>query len=131
MSDIEHASHGEWLEAIAANDAFALVCPNGHTWLPPRRACSRCGATDFDRRPLPDKGSIETYTEICVLPPRYEYRDAVGVAIAEFGGVRITGRLSDGAFESLEPGTPVELSIGDVGTTDEQTVVFCPPSRNR
>ncbi|MGM0449124.1 MAG: Zn-ribbon domain-containing OB-fold protein, partial [Methanobacteriota archaeon] len=41
----------DWLDALAAGNGFALVCPDGHGSLPPRRVCPECGAVDLSREP--------------------------------------------------------------------------------
>ena len=123
----DHASDGDhaaWLDAINSGRGFYLECPNGHGWLPPRRVCKTCSSTDLDRVTLPASGVIETYTEIHVPSPRFEHEDSVVVAIADFGGVSITGRLDTTADESIELGAPVELAVERSATTDERILTF-------
>ncbi|MCO8268789.1 OB-fold domain-containing protein [Haloferax sp. AB510] len=124
--DVSNGDHATWLDAIESDDGFYLECPNGHAWIPPRRVCKTCGSETLDRVPLSTTGRIVTYTEIHVPAPRFEHRDRVVVAIADFGGVSITGRLDDAATESIEQGTAVELDVEQSASTDERIVTFHP-----
>lgn len=127
MSDeVSNGDHTAWLDAIESGDGFYLECPNGHGWIPPRRICKTCGSETLDRAPLPTSGRIETYTDIHVPAPRFEHRDRVVVAIANFEGVSITGRLENAAIQSIEPGTTVELDVEQSATRDERIVTFHP-----
>lgn len=125
MSDeVPNGDHATWLDAIESDNGFYLECPNAHGWVPPRRVCKTCGSTTLDRAALPSSGRIETYTEIHVPAPRFEHEDKVGVAIADFGAVSITGRLDDTATESIEQGTAIELDVERSATPDERIVTF-------
>jgi uncharacterized OB-fold protein len=122
--DVSNGSHTAWLDAIESGRGFYLECPDGHGWLPPRGVCKTCSSTDLDRVALPASGRIETYTEIHVPSPRFEHEDSVVVAIADFGGVSITGRLDNTAAESIELGTSVEVDVERSATTDERILTF-------
>jgi uncharacterized OB-fold protein len=127
MSDEKSVrSHDSWTGAIASGDSFYLACPNGHGWLPPRRVCKTCGSTALDREPLPDTGTVETYTEIHVPPPRFDHENTVAVAIATFGPVRVTGRLRDVEYDDVERGTVVKVDVEQSTSEDERVVVFRP-----
>lgn len=122
--DASNGAHTAWLDAIESGRGFYLECPDGHGWLPPRRVCKTCSATDLDRVSLPDSGVVETYTEIHVPSPRFEHEDSVVVAIAEFGGVSLTGHLDNTAAESIEQGASVELAVERSASTDERILTF-------
>lgn len=127
MSDEgSNGGHAAWLDAIESNHGFYLECPNDHGWVPPRRVCKTCGSETLDRVPLSTTGRIVTYTEIHVPAPRFEHRDRVVVAIADFGAVSITGRLDHTATDVIEQGTAVELDVEQSATTDERIVTFHP-----
>ena len=119
-----NGAHAAWLDAIESGRGFYLECPDGHGWLPPRGVCKTCGTTELDRVALPASGVIETYTEIHVPSPRFEHEDSVVVAIADFGGVSITGRLDVTEDESIELGAAVELAVERSATTDERILTF-------
>lgn len=118
--------HEAWLTAVESGDEFYLACPEEHGWLPPRRACNTCGSTNLKRKPLPASGTVETYTNVTVPAPRFSHKDAVAVAIADFGPVRVTGQLRDIDYSDVERGTVVELGIERSRQTDERIVLFRP-----
>jgi Predicted nucleic-acid-binding protein containing a Zn-ribbon len=87
------AGYDEWVDALADGRGYALVCPEGHGSLPPRRTCPECGATTFSEEPLPERGTVETVTVVHVPPPQFADDAPYATAIAAFGPVRLTGVL--------------------------------------
>ena len=120
MSDHGNAGYDEWLDAIAEGDAYYLECENGHGSLPPRRICPECGATDLEETPLPDTGTVETYTVVHVAAPSFVDDAPYTTVIADFGPVRVTGV----ADEDVDVGTEVALAIGKTETADERLLRF-------
>lgn len=120
------AGYDAWLDAVESGDGYYLVCQNGHGWIPPQQVCPDCASTDFDSEPLPEEGTVETYTEITVLPPQFAHRDSLSVAIASFGNVRITGQLDDSKSNPVGCGTTVTISVEQMSTADEKIIVFQP-----
>ena len=101
--------YDELLDAIDAGEGYYLTCSAGHGSLPPQRVCSECGETDLQEEPLPDVGTIMTYTEIHVPSPEFTGETPV-VAIADFGPVRLTGRLL-GDADSISVGVAVSPTV--------------------
>ena len=128
--------HAEWLDALADGAGFALVCPDGHGSLPPRRVCPECGATDLSREPLDETGEIETYSVVHVPSPRFAEDAPYATAVVDFGPTRLTGIVRDGDAERNGDDAPPQVAIGDAVTvgvgereTDgERIVVFRPAS---
>jgi uncharacterized OB-fold protein len=118
------STHDGWIDALESDEGYYLACANGHGWLPPRRVCKTCGSTTLEREPLPESGTVETYTEIHVPAPRFENEDAVAVAIAEFGPVRITGQLRGVEYGDVERGAVVEPGVEQSSSADERVVVL-------
>jgi uncharacterized OB-fold protein len=75
----------------------------GRTYYPPKARCY-CGSTEFGEKTLDSTGTIVTYTVIHVPPAGFT--PPLRVAIAEFNGFKLLGRL----WEGFEPrvGEPVE-----------------------
>ena len=124
--------HAAWLDALADGDGFALVCPDGHGSLPPRRACPECGAADLSREPLDETGTVETYSVVHVPSPRFAGDAPYATAVADFGPTRLTGVVRDGDAERDGDDAPPEVAIGDAvtvgvgerATDGERLVVF-------
>jgi len=113
----------DWLDAIAADEAYYLECPSGHGSLPPRLVCPDCGATDLSESPLADVGEVVTYTVVHVGTDAFDGQTPYVVAIAEFGDVRITGLVRGIDPDDVEIGAPVEVTVGENPTTGDRVVV--------
>ncbi|SFR47594.1 Zn-ribbon domain-containing OB-fold protein [Halogeometricum limi] len=123
------AGYDEWLSAVGDGEGFYLACPDGHGSLPPRRTCPHCGAMELEEQPLPDSGTVETFTEVHVAGPDFASQAPYVTAIASFGRVRLTGVLR-GATDDERPNPSVGDSV-DVGTaenpdTGDTMLVFRP-----
>ena len=127
----EPASYDEWLDAIAAGEGFYLESPAGVGSLPPRRVCPETGSTDLTREPLPETGTIETYSVVHVAAPGFTDDTPYVSAIADFGSVRVTGVVRgldpdaiDGDTDLID--TDVRLTVETRETTDDRLVVLSP-----
>ena len=122
--------HAEWLDALADGAGFALVCPDGHGSLPPRRVCPECGAADLSREPLDETGEIETYSVVHVPSPRFAEDAPYATAVVDFGPTRLTGIVRDGGANdeapAVEIGDAVAVDVGERATDGERLVVFRP-----
>lgn len=126
MTDYPNEGYDEWLDALADGEGYYLECPEGHGLLPPRRACPECGAPDLQQRPLPDAGTVETYTVTSVASPSFEEDVPYVVAVVDFGPVQVTGQVRDVDPGDVAVGTTVGPDVGRRATTDERLVVFRP-----
>ena len=137
MSD-RNTGYDEWVDALAEGEGYALVCPEGHGSLPPRRVCPECGASDLSEETLPAEGTVETYTVVHVPSPRFSDDAPYVTAVARFGPVRLTGIVrgvdpdddidgdGDGDSDAIEVGSAVEAGVGERETDGGRTVVFRP-----
>jgi len=130
-ADTEPASYDEWLDAIAAGEGFYLESPAGVGSLPPRRVCPETGSTDLTREPLPETGTIETYSVVHIAAPGFTDDMPYISAIADFGSVRLTGIVRgldpdaiDGNTDFID--TEVRLTVGTRETTDDRLIVLSP-----
>ena len=132
--------YDEWLDALQAGNGHALVCPERHGSLPPRRVCPTCGATTLSREPLPETGTLETFSVVHVPAPSFAGDTPYVTAIASFGPVRLTGvlrgvdpsaigggedgRIDDGA--DVDVGTRVSAGVETRDGATDRVVVFHP-----
>ena len=130
-ADTEPASYDEWLDAIEADEGFYLESPAGVGSLPPRRVCPETGSTDLTREPLPETGTIETYSVVHVAAPGFTDDTPYVSAIADFGSVRVTGVVRgldpdaiDGDTDLID--TDVRLTVETRETTDDRLIVLSP-----
>lgn len=115
----------DWLDALDAGEGYYLACEAGHGSLPPRRVCPHCGG-DLTERDLPASGRIETYTVVHVGTPAFEEQTPYVTAVAEFGGVSLTGLVRDGPADGVEVGMPVGVGVGENPGTGGRVVVLRP-----
>ena len=122
--------YAEWLDALADGEGFALVCPDGHGSLPPRRVCPECGSPDLSREPLQETGTVETYSVVHVPSPRFADDAPYATAVVDFGPTRLTGVVRDGGAAdeapAVEIGDAVTADVGERATDGERLVVFRP-----
>ena len=131
VTDAGDDGYDEFLDGVAAGEGFYLACPNGHGSLPPRRVCPHCGATDLDETPLPETGTVETFTTVHVAVPSFEAETPYTTAIASFGPVRLTGVVRGGGAgadegEAVEIGRSVRAAVDRNATTGDPVLVFRP-----
>ena len=118
--------YDEWMDALGTDGAFYLRCPEGHGSLPPRRTCPHCGATELAETPLPESGTVETFSEVHVAGPDFAGQTPYVTAIASFGDVRLTGVLRDASEDDLAVGLSVGVGTAENPDTGKETVVFRP-----
>lgn len=126
-----NAGYDEWRNALGDGEGYALVCPDGHGSLPPRRVCPGCGSTSLSRESLPAVGTVETATVVHVPPPRFADDAPYVTAIVRFGPVRLTGVLRDVDPEDggALVGRSVESGVGERETDGGSIVVFWPSEK--
>jgi uncharacterized OB-fold protein len=118
------AGYDEWLDAIDDGEGYYLECPEGHGSLPPRRVCPHCGSPELDHAELPATGTVETFTICYVGGPDFDEEEPYATAIADFGGVRLTGVVRGTDPEDVSVGMPVEVRVGANRTTGDDLVVL-------
>lgn len=126
MTDSRNAGYDDLLDAVDANRGYYLACESGHGSLPPRRVCLECGSTDLAEKPLPDTGTISTYTEIQVTTAEFAGETPV-VAIADFGPVQLTGRVL-AEINDVALGARVSPTV-TTSQTGERHLAFDLPTR--
>lgn len=123
MSDVGDRGYDELIAAIRDGDGYYLECPDGHGSLPPRRVCPTCGATELVEKPLPETGTVETFTETHVATPEFGDDAPYLVAIVDFGPVSITGQLRT---DDSTVGQTVGIDVAERKTTGDPLLVFDP-----
>jgi hypothetical protein len=120
------ATYDEWLDAIESGEGFYLESPEGHGSLPPRRVCPHSGSTDLTREPLPETGTIETYTVVHVGATKFDDDTPYVSAVVDFGPVAVTGVVRGVDPEAVAVGDEVTVTVETRETTDDRLVVFRP-----
>lgn len=126
MTDYPNEGYDEWLDALGEGEGYYLECTEGHGWLPPRRVCPECGATDLEEAPLPSAGELTTYTVTRVASPSFEEDTPYVTAIADFGPVELTGQVRGVDPDEVDVGLIVGATTGRRKTTDDRLVELRP-----
>ena len=123
-----NGGYDEWLDALGDGEGYALVCPDGHGSLPPRRVCPECGSATLSEEPLAETGTVETHSVVHVAGPRFADDTPYVSAVADFGPVRLTGVLRgvDPAADAVAVGDRVAAGVEERDTDGEPLVVFRP-----
>jgi uncharacterized OB-fold protein len=93
----------------------------GTNYFPPRMDCPKCVGSDVEWFEIMGNGRLVTYTVVNYGPTGFEEDAPYTLAIADFDGVRVFGRLSKGVKEGdIKPGMglkilPVKLPGGRIG----------------
>lgn len=109
MREQRDDGYDDLLDALESDAGYYLSCPAGHGSFPPQQVCPTCGDDELSTEPLPDTGTVVTFTEIAVPAPAFAGQTPV-VVIADFGPVRLTGRLPDDS-DALEVGSEVTPTV--------------------
>jgi uncharacterized OB-fold protein len=108
-------------DAIDAEAGTYRVCTAcGTAVLPPRECCPECGGAAFDTHPLPDHGTVRSFTEIHVTIPAFHGETPYIVGLVEFDGrLTLTGQLRGAAADevAIDDDVVVGTERRDGGTT--------------
>ncbi|WP_135304765.1 Zn-ribbon domain-containing OB-fold protein [Haloarcula amylovorans] len=111
-----------WLDALEAGEGYYLRC-DGRALVPPAMAGA---AADLERKPLPETGTVESKTVIRVPHPDFGADAPYAIAIAKFGPVALTGRVTGTNPEAVETRLEVEATVLEAETSGKRFVAFRP-----
>ena len=82
----------------------------GNTYFPPKMDCPGCLDSDVEWIEIKENGTLVTYTIVHYGPSGFEDEAPYTLAIVDFNGVRIFGRVSkDVAEDDIQPGMNVKI----------------------
>jgi uncharacterized OB-fold protein len=112
----------DFLSYLEKGKVMATRCRRcGTNYFPPRMDCPKCIGSDVEWFEIKGNGKLVTYTVVNYGPTGFEEDAPYTLAIADFEGVRVFGRLSKSLKESdIKPGMvvkvlPVKLLGGRIG----------------
>ncbi len=114
-----------WREVPQRYRYEAAKCSGcGKVFFPPRRVCSKCRGTKFDKTALPQEGEIATYTVIRVAPSGFvdEAPYAVGIVTLP-GDIKVTAQIVDCDPETLSIGDKVRLEFRRIRQDGESGII--------
>jgi uncharacterized OB-fold protein len=112
----------DFLSYLEKGKVMATRCRRcGTNYFPPRMDCPKCVGSDVEWFEIKGNGKLVTYTVVNYGPTGFEEDAPYTLAIADFDGMRVFGRLSKSLKESdIKPGMvvkvlPVKLLGGRIG----------------
>ena len=115
-----------WREVPQRYRYEAAKCSGcGKVFFPPRRVCSKCRGTSFDKTTLPQEGTIATYTVIRVAPSGFVDEAPYAVGIVSLpGDIKVTAQIVDCDPDKLSIGDKVRLEFRRV-RQDGESGILC------
>ena len=100
-------------DGVAAGEGHYLVCEVcGEAALPPREVCPACAASALREQPLPERGTVRSFTEISVTTPKFHGETPYTVVLAEFDdAVSLAGQLRAASAEDVAIGDRVRVGV--------------------
>lgn len=127
---VRDAGYDDWLDALADGGGYYLASPDGGASLPPRTVSpgADAGLEALSEEPLPETGTVETFTVVHVAPPDLAGDAPYVTAVASFGPVRLTGFLRgvEPDDDAIDLGTTVTVGVEETETTGRRVVAFRP-----
>jgi uncharacterized OB-fold protein len=120
------AGFDDFLDAVAAGEAYYLETESGDDHLPPMPYDPATGSAGVRERRLPDTGEILTHTTTHVAAPQFLEDAPYVTAIADFGPVNVTGQVRNLNPAAVEIGQAVTLGVERSETAGERVLVFYP-----
>jgi len=119
--------YDDFLDALSVDDETAqyVECSNGHGSLPPRRVCPVCGSTSLSDKPLPNTGTVVTYTTIHAPTPDFDADAPYTVIIADVGPLKLTA-IYDGDRQDVSIGMDISLTVKNTETTGDRALYAQP-----
>ena len=105
-----------WREIPQRYRLEAAFCPKcSTTYFPPRELCTECGSMELERKKLPTRGKLVTYTVIHTPPKGFElYAPYIVGLIKLEDGTHVTAQITDADPDKLDLDVDVEAVIRKV-----------------
>ena len=111
VSFTAQAKASDFVGYLEKGKVMATRCPRcGVNYFPPRLDCSKCLGSEVEWFEIKGNGRLGTYTVVNYGPTGFEDDAPYTLAIADFDGVRVFGRLSKSIKESdVRPGMGLKV----------------------
>ena len=95
VSFTAEAKAADFITHLEAGKVMATRCKEcGGSYFPPKADCPKCLSSDVEWFEVKGKGKLMTYTIVNYGPTGFENDAPYRLALAEFDGIQIFGRLS-------------------------------------
>ena len=121
------ATKVEWFaDTLRDGKLMGTACRScGEVFFPPRADCTKCMASDMERRESSGKGRLVTFTTIYAAPAGFEDIAPYGIGVIELeGGWRLLAWTEGIAPEELKIGMPLHAVPKILEDVEELKVVY-------
>lgn len=104
---------GEFVERLASGEVCATRCQTcGRVYFPPRTDCTACLDSCKEWVAISNEGTLVSYTRVNYAPAGFETETPYTLALAEFSGLKVFGRLNREVQEKdVKVGKKLRLSV--------------------
>jgi uncharacterized OB-fold protein len=101
----------KFVDLLGEGKVAATKCKScGEKYFPPRADCSNCLSSDMEWFEIPGPGKLMSFSTLIYAPSGFEDDLPYAIALADFGDVKVFGRMSkDLKEEDLKIGMDVEV----------------------
>jgi uncharacterized OB-fold protein len=101
----------KFVDLLNEGKVAGTKCKNcGKTYFPPRADCSNCLSSDVEWFEISGPGKLISFSTLMYAPTGFEDDLPYAIALADFGDVKVFGRMSkDLEEEDMEIGMDVEV----------------------
>jgi uncharacterized OB-fold protein len=101
----------KFVDLLAGGKVAGTKCKGcGKTYFPPRADCSNCLSSDMEWFEIAGPGKLISFSTLMYAPTGFEEDLPYTIALAQFGDVKIFGRMSkDLKEEDMEIGMDLEV----------------------
>jgi uncharacterized OB-fold protein len=101
----------KFVDLLNGGKVAGTKCKNcGKTYFPPRADCSNCLSSDVEWFEISGPGKLISFSTLMYAPTGFEDDLPYAIALADFGDVKVFGRMSkDLEEEDMEIGMDVEV----------------------
>ncbi len=101
LSFTSQTKTNEFIDYLEKGDLYATRCkPCGVTFFPPRADCCSCLENDLEWVKINPKGKLISFTRSYFAPTGFEEDVPYVLAVAEFNGTKVFGRVRKGFTEN-------------------------------
>lgn len=120
VSFTAEARAADFITYLEAGKVMATRCKEcGGSYFPPKADCPKCLSSDVEWFEVKGKGKLMTYTIVNYGPSGFEDDAPYVLALADFGGIQLFGRLSrDIGEKDIQVG--MSLTVSPVKLSDDR-----------
>ena len=86
----------------------------GMVFYPPRADCYKCLQSDMEWFPVEGTGRLVTFSQLMYAPVGFNEDLPYAIALLDFGGYKVFGRIGDVPLEEVEVGMDLKVAVNQL-----------------